>query len=170
MTLNIEQLVAELPDEGPIEDSPQNALQEIIARLSHKPVPVGSVSRFLVLGSLQAKIAAAYLMHWIRSAFADVDEKQAQLNKTHLNAAIKVLGSMGYLRGAIMKVGQALAAYPNLLPDQFIDTLSSLQFEAPPMHYALLREHVRNELGKDPEEIFETFETKAFAAASLGQV
>ena len=170
MTLNIEQLVAELPDEGQIEDSSQRALQEIIAKLSHKPVPVGSVSRFLVLGSLQAKIAAAYLMHWIRSAFADVDEKQAQLNKTHLNAAIKVLGSMGYLRGAIMKIGQALAAYPNLLPDQFIDTLSSLHFEAPPMHYSLLREHVRNELGKDPEDIFETFETKAFAAASLGQV
>jgi predicted unusual protein kinase regulating ubiquinone biosynthesis (AarF/ABC1/UbiB family) len=38
------------------------------------------------------------------------------------------------------------------------------------MHFALLREHVRNELGADPSEIFDEFETEAFAAASLGQV
>ncbi len=38
------------------------------------------------------------------------------------------------------------------------------------MHFSLLREHVRNELGADPEELFDDFETSAFAAASLGQV
>ena len=38
-------------------------------------------------------------------------------------------------------------------------------FEAPPMHFALLREYVRNELGQDPEVIFRSFETAAFAAA-----
>lgn len=38
------------------------------------------------------------------------------------------------------------------------------------MHFALLREHVRSELGGDPTEIFDDFETTAFASASLGQV
>ena len=38
------------------------------------------------------------------------------------------------------------------------------------MHYSLLREHVRNELGGDPEGVFASFENQAFAAASLGQV
>jgi predicted unusual protein kinase regulating ubiquinone biosynthesis (AarF/ABC1/UbiB family) len=38
------------------------------------------------------------------------------------------------------------------------------------MHYSLLREHVRNELGGDPEDVFASFEKQAFAAASLGQV
>lgn len=38
------------------------------------------------------------------------------------------------------------------------------------MHFSLLREFVRNELGADPEELFDEFETRAFAAASLGQV
>jgi predicted unusual protein kinase regulating ubiquinone biosynthesis (AarF/ABC1/UbiB family) len=38
------------------------------------------------------------------------------------------------------------------------------------MHFALLREHVRNELGGDPDEVFAAFEPSAFAAASLGQV
>ena len=38
------------------------------------------------------------------------------------------------------------------------------------MHFALLREHVRNELGGEPEEVFAAFDLAAFAAASLGQV
>ena len=38
------------------------------------------------------------------------------------------------------------------------------------MHFALLREHVRDELGREPEEAFATFDPRAFAAASLGQV
>jgi predicted unusual protein kinase regulating ubiquinone biosynthesis (AarF/ABC1/UbiB family) len=38
------------------------------------------------------------------------------------------------------------------------------------MHFSLLREFVRNELGRDLEEVFESFETRPFAAASLGQV
>jgi predicted unusual protein kinase regulating ubiquinone biosynthesis (AarF/ABC1/UbiB family) len=69
-----------------------------------------------------------------------------------------------------MKVGQMLASYPGLLPDQFADLLATLHFQAPPMHFSLLREQVNEELGKDPEDLFESFETTAFAAASLGQV
>jgi predicted unusual protein kinase regulating ubiquinone biosynthesis (AarF/ABC1/UbiB family) len=38
------------------------------------------------------------------------------------------------------------------------------------MHFALLREHVRRELGADPTELFASFDTQACAAASLGQV
>jgi predicted unusual protein kinase regulating ubiquinone biosynthesis (AarF/ABC1/UbiB family) len=38
------------------------------------------------------------------------------------------------------------------------------------MHWALLREMVHNELGDDPENLFRSFEKRAFAAASLGQV
>ena len=38
------------------------------------------------------------------------------------------------------------------------------------MHFALLREQVQSELGRDPEDAFARFDTRAFAAASLGQV
>jgi predicted unusual protein kinase regulating ubiquinone biosynthesis (AarF/ABC1/UbiB family) len=77
---------------------------------------------------------------------------------------------MGYMRGAVMKVGQLLANLPTLLPDQIADVLASLHFEAPPMHYGLIRETLLDELGNEPEKIFDSFDRKAFAAASLGQV
>ena len=38
------------------------------------------------------------------------------------------------------------------------------------MHYALIREVFLDEFGKEPEELFASFDKQAFAAASLGQV
>ena len=38
------------------------------------------------------------------------------------------------------------------------------------MHWSLLKEMVHNELGDDPEDRFASFDKRAFAAASLGQV
>jgi predicted unusual protein kinase regulating ubiquinone biosynthesis (AarF/ABC1/UbiB family) len=69
-----------------------------------------------------------------------------------------------------MKVGQTLANFPDIVPRQFVETLDQLHYSAPPLHWALLREMVRNELGDDPENVFAWFDTHAFAAASLGQV
>jgi predicted unusual protein kinase regulating ubiquinone biosynthesis (AarF/ABC1/UbiB family) len=170
MGININDLVNALPLEEEAQDTPQQALQQLIQKLAHKSVPTGAFNRLWVLGTLQAKIAAAYLVHWVRSSFAAEDEKQRQRNETHLKAAVKLLGGMSYLRGAIMKLGQVLANYPDVVPEEFSDVLGRLHFEAPPMHFSLLRELFRKEIGSNPEEVFDDFETEAFAAASLGQV
>jgi aarF domain-containing kinase len=49
-------------------------------------------------------------------------------------------------------------------------TLEQLHFQAPRMHFSLLRETVINELGDEPHNIFAEFDETAFAAASLGQM
>ncbi|MGD2109720.1 MAG: AarF/ABC1/UbiB kinase family protein [Phycisphaerae bacterium] len=166
--------IAELIDALPVETEetvrPGEALESLLTDLSQKRVPVGRWNRFWVLGTLQAKIALAYLAWWLRSGYASADKKQRTLNETHLKSALKLLGGMSYLRGAVMKVGQIIATHPEVAPEQFTDILGHLHFEAPPMHFSLLREFVRNELGEEPEEVFDQFETRAFAAASLGQV
>ena len=77
---------------------------------------------------------------------------------------------MSYLRGATMKVGQMLANFPDIVPHEFVATLERLHYDAPPMHWSLLKELVHNELGDDPENVFAAFDKRAFAAASLGQV
>lgn len=170
MGLDPRDLVAALPPMDNAVESPGAALHGLLADLARKPVPTGALHRLWALGSLQAKITAAYLAYWIRSGYRTADENERRLNETHLSAAIKLLGGMGYMRGMIMKIGQTLANYPNLVPADFARTLGQLHFDAPPMHFALLREQVRNELGRDPEDAFAEFEPVAFAAASLGQV
>ncbi|MBW3540789.1 MAG: AarF/ABC1/UbiB kinase family protein [Planctomycetes bacterium] len=148
----------------------ETRLRELFARLSLRPVPTGTWRRFWRLGGLHAQIGLAYTMHWLRGWFQGAERKQRDLAATRLNAAFRLLETMGYLRGAIMKVGQTLANFPDFLPEEFVATLERLHFLAPPMHFALVREFLHNELGGDPEDVFASFETEAFAAASLGQV
>jgi aarF domain-containing kinase len=167
MTPSVAELLRALPEEG--EEAPEVA-DNLTGTLSLRPVPVGRLRRFRLLGTLQAKIAAAYLFHWIRGWFQSAAEKERMLAETHWRTALRLLDSMCYLRGAMMKIGQTLANLPDVAPREFVDTLHALHFNAPPMHWSLMREMVLNELGGDPEDLFAEFDTTAFAAASLGQV
>ncbi|MHC4875785.1 MAG: ABC1 kinase family protein [Planctomycetota bacterium] len=133
-------------------------------------MPTGAIRRFGVLTGLHARVGLAYLAYWARGCFQNADRRQAALVETNLKAAVKTLSTMGYLRGAVMKLGQTAANFPDIVPGEFVDTLSRLHFEAPPMHWSLIREVLHDELGRDPEDVFASFDTTAFAAASLGQV
>ena len=99
--------------------------------------------RMRLLGTLQAKIAVAYLFYWIRGWFQEAGEQKLLLAETHWRTALRLLDSMSYLRGAAMKVGQTLANFPDIVPSQFVDKVNQLHFDAPPMHWSLLREMVR---------------------------
>jgi predicted unusual protein kinase regulating ubiquinone biosynthesis (AarF/ABC1/UbiB family) len=151
-------------------DSDRQSLAELLSRISGKRVPVGSFLRMWNLGSLPAKVVAACFAFWWRSQFADEDMKASLRSEARLAAALEIFGTMGYLRGAVMKVGQFLANLPTVVPEEFAEVLSALHFEAPPMHYSLVRELFLDEFGREPEEVFASFDPRAFAAASLGQV
>lgn len=135
-----------------------------------KKIPVTSLMRTWVLGSTQAKIGAQYLGYFVRKGLLDEDGRQLAQDRMKLKAALQLLGTMGYLRGAVMKMGQLIANLPQVVGPEMVDIFQSLHFEAPPMHYSLIREVFLDEFGKDPREVFASFEKKAFAAASLGQV
>jgi aarF domain-containing kinase len=150
-------------------DAEEN-LKVLLAELSRRSVPVGSLHRLWSLGELSAQVALAYFAMWMRGWFASAEDKKRAVAETNLRVAMKMFRQLAYLRGAAMKIGQTLGSFPDIVPTQFIDALDKLHFEAPPMHFSLLRELVCNELGGEPEEVFASFETRAFAAASLGQV
>jgi aarF domain-containing kinase len=174
MDVNLSELLAALPEDDPSSsanaDLAQERLREILADLAQRPVPVGSLHRLWTLSELSAQIALAYVALWMRRWFADADASKRRLLETNLRVALKLFHRLGYLRGAMTKLGQAAGNLPGILPAQVADILDRLHFDVPPMHYPLIREVVRNEFGKDPEELFLSFEKEAFAAASLGQV
>lgn len=163
-------VLSELPEDLQAGQPPALDLSGLLAAASERRLPLGRMSRFWTLGTLQGKVAAAYAFWWLRGMWSGAERREQQLNETHLRAAVQLLGTMSHLRGSVMKLGQILAHWPGVAPEDFADVLGRLHFQAPPMHFSLLREAVRAELGADPEELFSHFDTAACAAASLGQV
>lgn len=151
-------------------DRMEGKVAELLGRIAEKRMPVSTFSRLWVLGSVNSRIALGYFAFWLRGCVADAGEKERLKNEANLVAALRLFGAMGYLRGAVMKVGQMLANLPEVLPEEFAKVLGSLHFTAPRMHYALVREVFLDEFGSEPEEIFSLFDRTPFAAASLGQV
>jgi ubiquinone biosynthesis protein len=68
-----------------------------------------------------------------------------------------------------VKLGQLLSTRPDLLPSEYIETLSSLQAEVPPAPWSLIENTLRQELQQPLENIFTTINPKAVAAGSIGQ-
>jgi predicted unusual protein kinase regulating ubiquinone biosynthesis (AarF/ABC1/UbiB family) len=172
MSPRIAELIAALPDLDADDEASagHEPLGAALTELSRTPVPEGALRRLWAFGGLQAQVTLAYLAYWVRSWFLDADRRERELAEARLGAALRMLRTMGYLRGAATKLGQTLANLPGLVPDEFVEMLERLHFEAPPMHFALLREQVCDELGRDLEDAFAAFDTRPFAAASLGQV
>jgi predicted unusual protein kinase regulating ubiquinone biosynthesis (AarF/ABC1/UbiB family) len=74
------------------------------------------------------------------------------------------------MKGAFMKFGQLLSMMSGTLPDEMRAQLATLQTDAPPMAYQLVREVMEQEFGQPPEKLFRHFEQQPVAAASIGQV
>jgi aarF domain-containing kinase len=174
MNTKLSELIAALPEAsadlemGAVPS--QEQLEAIFADLALKPVPARSLHRLWTTGELSVQIALGYLALWMRHFFSTANTQKRRRMETNLRLALETFHRLSYLRGAMTKLGQAAANLPVILPHDMLETLERLHFDVPPMHFSLLREMVRNELGKEPEEIFASFEKKPFAAASLGQV
>jgi predicted unusual protein kinase regulating ubiquinone biosynthesis (AarF/ABC1/UbiB family) len=122
------------------------------------------------MASMGANVAGSYLGYVLQSAFAGKDKRKQKLKTTHTRVARKVRDEMLSLRGPAMKLGQTLSLQSGILPEETLNELATLRMQAPGMHPSLVRVQVKTGLGKQPEEIFETFSPEPFAAASLGQV
>ena len=70
----------------------------------------------------------------------------------------------------MIKLGQFLSSRADLLPEEALAAISSLQDEVPPAPFGHVVSVIEEELGKPVEQIFSVLERKATAAASLGQV
>lgn len=69
-----------------------------------------------------------------------------------------------------IKGAQVLSNRPDLLPEDLIQEFQKLQSNVPPFAFETVKEIIESELGKPLDEIFEYFNPKSLAAASIGQV
>ncbi len=70
----------------------------------------------------------------------------------------------------MIKLGQFLSSRADILPEQALAVLTSLQDEVPPEPFSHVVSVIETELGKPVDQLFGVLERKATAAASLGQV
>lgn len=68
-----------------------------------------------------------------------------------------------------IKLGQLLSTRPDLLPSEYIEALSSLQSNVPPVAPAEIEAVLRQQLSQPPEDIFKTISYQAIAAGSIAQ-
>jgi ubiquinone biosynthesis protein len=74
------------------------------------------------------------------------------------------------LGATYIKLGQFLSGRADLLPPAYIEELIKLLDAAPPVPFDEIREVVESELDAAIEDLFQTFEERPVASASIGQV
>ncbi|MFZ2490828.1 MAG: AarF/UbiB family protein [Thermoanaerobaculia bacterium] len=87
--------------------------------------------------------------------------------QSRANAFAGALRSMG---PTYVKFGQLLSTRPDVVPQEYILALESLQDDVAPFSFADVERIVEEELGVRLSKAFETFESTPLASASLGQV
>jgi predicted unusual protein kinase regulating ubiquinone biosynthesis (AarF/ABC1/UbiB family) len=138
-------------------------------------IPGGRWRRTAKVGSVVGSGAARYAGTRAANLGRNEDERSAALEQTHLEAVDRMVDVLGTMKGAAMKIGQ-LASFidTEFLPEEYRelyqDRLASLRSEAPPMPWSKVRKVLEEEWEDPVEELFESFEQEATAAASIGQV
>ncbi|HLF94256.1 MAG TPA: AarF/ABC1/UbiB kinase family protein [Planctomycetota bacterium] len=138
--------------------------------MADRSIPTSAPGRLARIGVMGAGVLGRNAIARLRKIGAGEERCRAIDLETHEANAVRIFDAMTRMKGAFMKLGQLLSSQAHALPEPYLRRLAGLQWEAPPMHGTLMRMQFRNELGKEPEEVFAEFEREAFAAASLGQV
>src|SRR5260221_1900717 len=130
-------------------------------------VPSGRLRRLGLLACLTAGTTGDLIASEAGRQHPGEDLPHEDLKK----AGERILATLGELKGAALKLGQALAMAPDALPEEARSVVAKLLSQAPQrMEFAQVVEAIRSELGADPGELFAEFEKEPMAAASLGQV
>ena len=141
-------------------------LREGIEPLKQRAVSANRIRRTVQ----PARLAGSAAVRWGFAHLAFGERRQVRKKQAMLRTAEDVTRTMGEMKGAVMKVGQVLSLMSGVLPDEMASQLASLQSNAPPMSYELVKQVFIEEYGEPPEGIFRKFQREPFAAASIGQV
>ncbi|HEY8810395.1 MAG TPA: AarF/UbiB family protein, partial [Solirubrobacterales bacterium] len=139
-------------------------------------IPKGRIRRSAKLGSIVGLQGARYAGTKATNVARSEEGSKEKLEQRHLETALKMVGALGQMKGAAMKLGQfASFIDTDFLPEEsreiYQEQLAKLRTSAPPMPWEKVEKVLLEEYDGEPvSELFAEFEHEAFAAASIGQV
>jgi predicted unusual protein kinase regulating ubiquinone biosynthesis (AarF/ABC1/UbiB family) len=139
-------------------------------------IPKGRVRRSAKLGSIVGVQGARYAGTKAANVGRSEEGGKEKLEQRHLETAMKMVGALGQMKGAAMKLGQfASFIDTEFIPEEYREVyqeqLAKLRTDAPAMPWEKVVKVLEEEYDGEPlSELFAEIETEAFAAASIGQV
>lgn len=139
-------------------------------------IPKGRLRRSAKLGSIVGMQGARYAGTKATNVARSEEEGKERLEQRHMETALKMVGALGQMKGAAMKLGQfASFIDTEFIPDEYREIyqeqLAKLRTDAPAMPWEKVEKVLDEEYEGEPlSELFAEFEQEAFAAASIGQV
>jgi predicted unusual protein kinase regulating ubiquinone biosynthesis (AarF/ABC1/UbiB family) len=137
--------------------------------MSRDDLITSAFGRFVKVGGLVGRVGVSVLGEQAVSLLRDGPTAQLKKAENTVRNAIRIADTLGEMKGAAMKVGQMLSLHEGLLPPEVSAVLSVLQKQAPSVSFDVMERELRREL-ENFDEMFESLEPDAFAAASIGQV
>jgi predicted unusual protein kinase regulating ubiquinone biosynthesis (AarF/ABC1/UbiB family) len=139
-------------------------------------IPKGRLRRSAKLGSIIGAQGARYAGTKAANVARSEEQGKERLEERHLETAMKMVGALGQMKGAAMKLGQfASFIDTEFIPEEYREIyqeqLGKLRSEAPAMPWEQVVKVLEEEYDGEPlSEYFAEIEHEAFAAASIGQV
>jgi predicted unusual protein kinase regulating ubiquinone biosynthesis (AarF/ABC1/UbiB family) len=146
-----------------------------VAQRDDSSIPTGRIKRTAQVGSVVGTQGARYAGTRAANIARSPDGAADALERRHLEAAQRMVETLGRMKGAAMKIAQ-LASFidTEFLPPEYRELyqeqLAQLRTQAPKMPWEKVKHVLDEEWAEPVEELFESFETEAAAAASIGQV
>lgn len=109
------------------------------------------------------------LDQYVEAGLKMISKKQS-LRVEKLTRPVGLRMALEELGPTYIKLGQILSTRPDLIPVDFLRELSKLQDKVPPFPFGSVKKIIEKELDYPLEEIFDHFDEKPLAAASIGQV
>lgn len=135
-----------------------------------EPGALERARRFSAVVYLAARVYLGYKSTQLWTRYIS-DANKAELYRLQdLRSARALYHAAISLEGLLIKASQFIATRADLLPDEWVSTLSGLHDRVPPRPFPIIRGRIESEFGRPLERVFSEFDPAPLASASLAQV